>query len=245
VDPSIDKENRAMNVAGPSAQIDPVSGQEVRVIVLRDRVHGIVEKVQLIQDGLAALLLLQTGYTHWQLAAGGHSWLGGFELAFGAATALFVVRALAGRESESRIGWVSLLTGMTLLIESLVWTAHGHKLIRPPLLAGITGVVLGLFNRPLARRRETARCLRLDADVLHWRGSRLRRFRAAATDIVCIAAWPDRVEIRLQHGRARRLRLWRYANGEEIRAALLDWARSRGIDTRVEPAGTDRNMERT
>jgi hypothetical protein len=219
--------------------------QESRVIVLRDRVQGMVEKVQLLQDGLAALMLLQTGYTHWQLAAGGHRWLGVFEFVFGAATALFVVRALAGKESESRIGWVSLLTGATLLIESLVWTSQGHKLIRPPLLAGITGVVLGLLNRPLARRREGARWLRLDAEVLQWRTSRFGRCRVVATDIASLEISPDRVEVRLAGGTTRRLRLRRYANREEIRAAVLEWARSRGIEARVPSVTAGRELEKT
>lgn len=234
-----------MNPAVPSVQPDPAAAQEPRVIVLRDRVQGAVEKVQLFQDGLAALMLLQTGYAHRQLAAGGHLWLGVFELVFGAATALFVVRALAGKESQSRIGWVSLLTGATLLVESLVWTAHGHKLIRPPLLAGITGVVLGLLNRPLARRRESARYLRLEADVLQWRASWLGRCRASPTDIACLAISPNRVEVRLKHGGARRLSLWRYANREEIRTAVLEWARSHAFETHVPPAAAGQDLEQT
>jgi hypothetical protein len=234
-----------MNPAVPPVQTDTATGREPCVIVLRDRVRGTVEKVQLLQDGLAALMLLQTGYTHWQLAADAHLWLGIFELVFGAATALFVVRALAGKESESRIGWVSLLTGATLLVESLFWTAHGHKLLRPPLLTGITGVVLGLLNRPLARRRESARYLRLDADVLRWRASWLGRCRANAGDIDCLAISPNRVEVRFKRGRARRLRLWRYANREEVRRAVLDWARSHGIETHVPAEETGRRLEKT
>jgi hypothetical protein len=159
---------------------------------------------------------------------------GVLELILGAALVGFVLRPLRSRIAveHDRIGWVSLLSGVALLAETFVGAALGGKLFRPSLLAGVTGVLLGLFHSPFSRWRSGRRGLRLGDDGIAARMSPLRRFRLAPEEISALRLHGSDLRPETASGTVRKIHLRRYANGDEVRAAVRSWAESHDVPIR-------------
>lgn len=197
---------------------------------------------ELLTEGLAGFTLLsaaRVAYANHTLDA-----LAGLDLVAGAALAVAVIRgALHLRQhrdvTSTGVNIVGVFGAVALLVEG-VHKLHaadftpGHK----HFALGATTVLAGLLTGTvalLAARLEHRRALTITSRSVRMRLNIFRRFDAP---------WSQIVELQLDGGEARLIRtdgnasvvpLGRLLNRDEVTRALVDAARSRGID--VQPEG--------
>lgn len=137
----------------------------------------------------------------------------------------------AGEETAG-IDWVSFLVGLVMLGEAAVRVVAGGKTFSPVLLAGMTGVILGLGNPWLERIRRRRRWIRLDDVGVRGRLSRLRRLEVRWNELAAVEV--ERSELRFLRvdGAVRTLRLGRYGNRDQVRAAVVREAEAAGVPVR-------------
>jgi hypothetical protein len=130
------------------------------------------------------------------------------------------------------IDWVSLFVGLVMLGEAAVRIANGGKTLSPALLAGTTGVILGVGNPWIERLRRRRRWIRLDDIGVRGRLSRLRRLEVRWNELAAVEAEQRTLRFLRVDGGVRTLQLGRYGNRDAVRTAVLRAAKTMGVTVR-------------
>jgi len=193
-------------------------------IALQDKRHKRVEQVQLLQDTAGVVMLLQPALHRLQGNGTLTVLLGVIEviailLAIGSA-----ISELRGKEHGSnRVDLSNLYLAIVLFVEYGLGVAAGRKRFSPLLLTAITAVFMAFF-RSFLQRKLAGRALLIDDDGLNARINKFRRFKFRWSELSAIDDTRDVLRMHLHDGRVYQLPLNRYANRDEIRAAILSYA---------------------
>lgn len=201
---------------------------------LRDKRARRLERVQLIQEGSGAVLLLQAGISGLGQPFG--RIVSTVQVAIAVALLVSIVRELRGGEVEEpehssgiTIGWVNLFAGAALTLEGIQKIGAGSKLIhRPYFLQAAISLSFAFFASRIERFRAGRRVLRLNDGGVDFRLNPLRRFRAARADVEFLEMHRRTAILVTREGR-RRIDLGRLENAAEVETALRAWAEAAGV----------------
>lgn len=181
-----------------------------------------IELVQAIPDLFGGLMLLDASVGLMQapgVLARIVGWLG-----LGATAALGVVFLLEVRSlrrgSTFRIDRLDLAIGVGLLLLAAHGTLEGGGVSRPDLVVGLALVAKGLVVQRVRERFGMSRSLSIDEVGIRLRLTRFRRLELRWRELAEIRTEADRVTLVSRTGRRYTLRLRRYRNQAQIRAAF-------------------------
>ena len=217
-----------------------------QTIQLQDRRWRRVEWINRIPLALSAIVLADAAWPRLEASA---AWDRAFAAAEIAIAGLLVVTLIVSwrrrhRTAAATIGWIDLVAGVMVLAEWADRLAHGHHWFSPILVTAVVTLAVGLANRPLSRRRERHRFLRLDDEGLRIRINRFRGFHLPWPDVASIERAGDLVRVHGRDGRLRRISLSRFDNGEEVAHALAEAATARGLAGPADDSGRRAGTER-
>jgi hypothetical protein len=205
------------------------------VIHLHDKRRELAQWPQKLQHAIAGFPLLFTGLQNLSEEAERLVAILEIVLAILVLGALVVElraarhHAKAGTQHHPAFGWFDLAAGAMLIFEAFHGATHKPGYMRPQFLSGVATIGIGLFHKRLHSFHQRRMYLKLDESGLEYRNGRFRRFSAAWEEIEAVTINEKRAEFHWKGGRRRRIALNRFGNGEAIRQALSDHARSAGV----------------
>jgi hypothetical protein len=193
-------------------------------IPLQDNRQKLAQRVQLLQDTAGIVLLFPAALHRLQNPGALTIALGLVELlaiVFAVGSAVFELKGKT--HGSNRVDLSNLYLAVVLLLEYGFGVAAGRKRFSPLLLTALTAFFLAFFRSDL-QRKFARRGLQVDENGLNARLSKFRRFNIRWSDLSSIDDTRDLLRLRLRDGRVYQLPLGRYANREEIRAAVVSYA---------------------
>ena len=206
------------------------------VVHLQDRRLEMASRVEAIQQGAAAVVLIAAGQERMGSVTSGARVIPGAMIATGALLLWAAFRELRGRVPWHP-GFLNLAAGIALLTEWGVSVADGGRTFRASLVMGLLSLGLGAFHHRIQAGRRNRRTLRLDADGLSFRLNPVRRFRVRWADLAAVSVVPDEIILRRHTGRPHRIPLRRLENAREVAEAVLAGSRAAGVESAL-PHGT-------
>jgi hypothetical protein len=210
--------------------MDPVE------IHLDDRRLTMADRVEAVQQGLAAFALLSAGLERYGTADGARA----YAVALIAAAVLLALATLRHllRSASGSSGTLSIIAGCALLTEWAVSLSDGGRWFRPTLVVALVALTMGIFHGPLHRRRGALRFLRMDAEGVAFRLNPFRRFRVKWAELASITAYSDCIVLQRRNGKEHRIPLTRLNNAFEVTDAVHAAAGRMGVESRdaVSPA---------
>ncbi|HUP87925.1 MAG TPA: hypothetical protein VM100_01100, partial [Longimicrobiales bacterium] len=190
-----------------------------------DRRTVVVNRIQMMQDLLGAIVLFPAASARLQAGLLWHSILGAVEALAILVALIAAVRELMQKDHEAQpaVDLTNLFIGTVLLIENGFRVAAGHKIFSPMLLMGLSAIVIA-FARPygMARRR---RYLRMDDTGFLFRSSPFRKLRIDWATVAGLEEDESQLRFKLDNGKTHTVNLKRYSNRDELRTAFMERAR--------------------
>ena len=202
------------------------------IVYLEDRRLKVINRVEAVQQGAAAIVLISAGYERFSAAGQERPAFALGLLAAGALLFLVAVRELRGRRM-GHPGLLNLAAGIALLTEWGVGFAENGRFLRPSLVMGVISLGLWMFHRPLERGRRSRRTLRMDAEGVSFRLNPFRGFRVRWTELASISIESTEIRFARSAGRQHRIPLARLENAGEVIAAVTSACRAVGVACRV------------
>jgi hypothetical protein len=188
------------------------------------------ERVSALKECLAAVLLLQAGWS--RTAAFGLSLLSAFNWILGLGLlGVGLVEIKRGKKFGAWVRWFDLSVGVLLLAEGLNLAAEGNHrqvLINGYYVLGAVYLLMGMFHHQLGRRRY----VRIDDDGIQVRLNPFRHFRLNWPDISRVIGHADSIEVFAKGDQRHEIARRYVPNLAEIREVILERASGRGIATK-------------
>ena len=225
-------------IAAPSGPHAP----EPVVILLDDRNLEHASRIEAVQQGAAAIVLLLAAYHRYAESGGRASVFVALLFIVGLVLLTAAIGELRGRGS-ARIGSLNVVAGVALLTEWGVSMAAGAKTIQPSLLAAIVSLGLGIFHAPIQRARRRRRHVTIDVEGIALWLSPFRRFRVRWADLRRVEMDSATLRLVRENGKLHRIPVRRLHNAAEVAAAIVDACRSRNIEIRTLGAHPSRRLD--
>lgn len=188
------------------------------------------ERVSALKECLAAVLLLQAGWT--DVTDHGLTALGAIDLGVGVSVlGVAAVELRRAKKFGSWVRWFDIAVGGLMALEGYTLASEGHHhatLIYGYYALGIAYALLGVFHKQLGRRRY----VRMDDDGVQVRMTPLRHFRLGWPEISRVVGHPDVIEVFAKGDKRYEISRRYVPNLDEIREMMLERASGRGIATK-------------
>jgi hypothetical protein len=133
------------------------------------------------------------------------------------------------------VGWFDLAAGFLLIFEAFHGAHTKPGYLRPPFLAGLVAIALGLFHRRLQNFAHHRRYITIDDIGVELRSSPLRRLKIRWADLASIDLSEAKIVFHRTNGRRRSIRLSWYGNADAVRRAVADHPASAALQVAPAP----------
>lgn len=187
-----------------------------------------VQRLSMLQHGLAALLLFIGGFNKVRAGESEDYIIAILELLAGAAVLVSMFFELRKSQEHSSIKWMDIFAGVMLAVEGVSKFHAGprhYPLAFANFLAAVVTILVGIFHQQIT---HTTR-LTLDEGGVRVRTSPVRKFQLSWGEIKSITVGDSAISFQTSKGE-RRVRLTNLLNGQDVRNSFLDYLRSNNIE---------------